>query len=157
MPRMKVAALLIVVVMSPLHAHQGTPIATSPLGDKPTLFDALFETAQARKDLAFLSSALDDDVRFTLATGARWNKAQALAAVPTLDFISRTVDDVEVERHGDITETTGHLTIKTNGTDPTNPSRRVYFVRIYVHRASGWLMLSDRTVRSESSWGGNKD
>jgi ketosteroid isomerase-like protein len=118
----------------------------STLGDDPAKFDQLVDAASVRNDAAFVAAVLDDDVLFTHGTGKVWKKQDWVNATRTgNNSVSRTVDSLQVERHGDIVETLGHVAVRT--TDPAHPERHIFFVRLYVRRAAGWKLLSNRTVR----------
>ena len=115
------------------------------LGADLAHFDAQIEAATLRKDVAFFRTVLADDVRFTHGTGAIWDKEKWLETVSHSTFIARDLDSVEVEPHGDIIETTGHIHIKSG--NPQNPEYQIWYVRVYARRNGAWQLLSNRTVR----------
>ena len=120
----------------------------SGLGDDPARFDALLDAAFLKHDVVFMESALADDMRFTHGVepgGAVWDKAAFIKAVREYNGLERNVDAIQVERHGDLIETLGHIQVKTPST--SRPEYHVYFVRLYRRGASGWQFVSHRTVR----------
>lgn len=138
-------SLLIVVASLIL---SGTPQATPGLGDDPTKFDALLDGAYLRHDVTFMASALADDMRFTHGVepgGTVWDKQGFLKAAKNYNGIARNVDSIQVERHGDIVETLGHIQVKTP--NPERAEYHVYFVRLYRNGVNGWQFVSHRTVR----------
>jgi TonB family protein len=121
--------------------------AASPrnLGDDPATFDQQIDTATLEKDAAFIDAVVANDALFTHAGGMQWSKERWLNAVRSYNGQARNVDGVQVERHGDVVETTGHIQVKTSNAD--RPEYQVYYVRIYGRRNGVWLFLSHRTTR----------
>ena len=118
---------------------------SNSLGDDPAKFDAQIEAAMLRKDVGFFREVLSPDVRFSHGTGTVWNKQQWLDALPNATYTVRDLDSVEVEPHGDVVETTGHIHIKTSSAK--NPEYHIWYVRVYARRDGRWQLLSNRTVR----------
>jgi hypothetical protein len=136
------ATVVVIVLTTALRAASG-------LGDDPTKFDALLDAAYLRHDVAFMESVLADDMRFThgVEPGGRvCDKTAFLNAAKDYNGLQRNVDSVQVERHGDIIETLGHIHVKTPITGP-RAEYHVYFVRLYRRAPSGWQFVSHRTVR----------
>ncbi len=121
------------------------PERANPLGDDPAKFDTQVEVAMLRKDVGFFQAVLADDVRFTHGTAMVWDKARWLASLPKSTSTERNLDSVEVEPHGDVIETTGHIQVKTS--IAANPEYHIWFVRVYARRNGRWQLLSNRTVR----------
>jgi TonB family protein len=117
----------------------------SDLGDDPATFDQQIDTAYLKHDVAFMAAVMADDVRFTHSGGDVWTKLQSLDAARSHNDLERNVDSVDVERHGDVIETFGHIQVKTPNQD--RPEYHVYYVRLYARRERGWQLLSHRTVR----------
>jgi hypothetical protein len=117
----------------------------NPLGDDPAKFDEKVEAAALHNDLAFFQAVLADDVRFTHGTGLVQDRAKWLEATPRSKYSARELDSVEVEPHGDVVETTGHVQVKSG--NPRNPEYHIWFVRVYAKRDGRWQLLSNRTVR----------
>jgi hypothetical protein len=127
-----------------------TQEASKGLGDDPSKFDTQVESAMLKKDVAFLQGVLAEDVRFTHGPrpdGTRmvWDRARWLESTPKSMATERNLDSVEVEPHGDIVETTGHVQVKTSVA--TNPEYHIWYVRVYAKRDGRWQLLSNRTVR----------
>ena len=118
---------------------------TNPLGDDLSKFDEKMEAAAMHNDVAFFQAVLADDVRFTHGTGLVQDRAKWLASAPNAKYLSRELDSVEVEPHGDVIETIGHVHVKTP--NPSNPEYHIWFVRVYAKRNGRWQILSNRTVR----------
>ena len=141
MRRLSVAVVLIVLVVTVLSKADSTS-----LGDNPATFDQQIDAAYLTHNVAFLAANVADDARFTHYGGSTvWNKLQWLEAARTYGGLARNVDSVEVERHGDVVETIGHIQVKTPR--PQNPEYHVYFVRLYSRQTGGWQFLSHRTIR----------
>jgi hypothetical protein len=139
--RAALAAFLLLTVVS-----SGRTATTASLGDDPSTFDQQMDTAMLKKNVAFIAAVAADDMRFTHYGGNLvWNKQAWLDATRIYKGLARNVDSVEVERHGDVVETTGHLQVKTPSLE--RPEYQIYFVRLYVRRATGWQFLSHRTMR----------
>jgi hypothetical protein len=119
--------------------------AGNPLGDDPAKFDEKMEAAALRQDVAFFQAVLSDDVRFTHGTGLVQDKAKWLASAGKSKYFLREIDSVEVEPHGDVVETTGHVHVKSG--NPSNPEYHIWYVRVYAKRDGRWQLLSNRTVR----------
>jgi hypothetical protein len=144
----RTAIQVVVTVLLACAASAQTP--SNPLGNEPAKFDEKLESAMLHKDVAFLQSALADDVRFTHGTGPNgthnvWDKARWLEMTPKSPATERNLDSVEVEPHGDVIETTGHTQVKTS--NAANPEYHIWYVRVYAKRDGRWQLLSNRTVR----------
>jgi hypothetical protein len=126
-------------------AAVGQQTANNPLGDDPAKFDEKMEAAAMHNDVAFFQAVLADDVRFTHGTGMVQDRAKWLASAPNAKYLSRELDSVEVEPHGDVIETTGHVHVKSGNS--RNPDYHIWFVRVYAKRNGRWQILSNRTVR----------
>jgi hypothetical protein len=84
------------------------------------------------------------DLRVTHGAGNSWDKKQFLTTpAPGAGFVERKVDSVEVERHGNVIETTGHIRI----TYVKDQEHHVYFVRVYAKSNGQWQLISHRTIR----------
>jgi len=122
-------------------------------------FEKEMEAAVLRGDVKFLERALADDYLFThgdlwttggpplrLDTKQTWIAYVSQKPSP---YISRELDSVQVELHGDIAITCGRYRFHTRPTDYNpNPGRfYLWFVRLYAKRNGEWQHLSHRTVR----------
>ena len=135
-----------IVVMLLIFTFSG--LAQTPgnsLGDDPAKFDQQMEAAALRQDVAFFQAVLADDVRFTHGTGLVQDKAKWLASAGRSKYVLRDIDSIEVEPHGDVVETTGHIHVKSG--NPSNPEYHIWYVRVYARRNGAWQLLSNRTVR----------
>ena len=139
---MRIPALVAVLLVA-----CGVAVAalSNPLGNDPAKFDSQIEAAMLRKDAGFFGQVLSADVRFSHGTGTVWNKQQWLDALPNATYTARDLDSVEVEPHGDVVETTGHIHIKASSAK--NPEYHIWYVRVYARRDGQWQLLSNRTVR----------
>lgn len=117
----------------------------NPLGDDPSKFDEKLEAAALHNDVAFFQAVLSDDVRFTHGTGQVQDRAKWLESAPRSKYFVRELDSVEVEPHGDVVETTGHVHVKSG--NARRPEYHIWYVRVYAKRAGRWQLLSNRTVR----------
>jgi TonB family protein len=138
----------VIVVFIVVCAAAAAAQQPSPLGEDPTQFDQLIDTALVRRDAAFIEAAAADDMRFTHGAapgGLAWNKQQLVEAARTSTALSRTVDSVQVERHGDLIETLGHIHVLAPA--QPRPDYHIFFVRLYRRGPRGWQFVSHRTVR----------
>jgi hypothetical protein len=116
-------------------------------------FERDMEAAVVRGDVAYLSRILAPDFTFTHGDG--WTtggapirvdtRASWLEAVGKQPYLSRDLDSVKVEMHGDIAITYGRYVAKNRGA--TNRDRfTVWFERVYARRNGAWQYVSHRTV-----------
>ena len=114
------------------------------------------EAATLRADASFLKNVYASDFRFThgnsLVLGIRAvsNKTETLQALQPGRFISRDLDSVEVEPHGDVALTTGRIHVRSTSQDPELREYTIYYIRAYQRRDGRWQLLSHRTVREVS-------
>jgi ketosteroid isomerase-like protein len=108
------------------------------------------EAATLHADAAFLEDFYASDFRFTHGTGIVWNKTETLKALRPGNFISRELDSVEVEPHGDVALTLGRIHVRSNSQDPEVREYTIWYVRVYTRRGGRWQLLSHRTVRQVS-------
>ncbi|OFW19648.1 MAG: hypothetical protein A3H97_18675 [Acidobacteria bacterium RIFCSPLOWO2_02_FULL_65_29] len=116
-------------------------------------FEKTMEEAVVRGDVAFLATILPADFRFTHGDG--WtsggaplrvdNKEAWLAAVGKRPYLTRDLDAVNVELHGDIAITYGRYKMKQTSS-PNRGDTSVWFERVYAKRNGKWMYLSHRTV-----------
>ena len=121
-------------------------------------FEKKMEAAVVRGDVAFLDKICADDFSFTHGDG--WvsggqplrveNKAQWLASVEKQPYLSRELDQVQVEMHGDIAITYGMYRARSR---PSGGEFTVWFERVYARRDRQWQYLSHRTVHGPISEG----
>ena len=117
-------------------------------------FEKDIEVAVVRGDVEFLDRACAPDFSFTHGDG--WttgkpplrveNKAQWLASVGKAPYLSRDLDSVQVERHGDIVITYGRYRARNKAASPGRTEFIVWFERVYAWRNGRWQYLSHRTV-----------
>jgi TonB family protein len=122
------------------------------LGDDPATFDQQIDSAFARRDAGFIDAVVAEDVRFNdVASPAAkaWDKPQLLDAVRHSTALTRAVDGVQVEAHGDLVETSGDLRITP--ADPARPAYQIAFVRLYRRGPRGWQLVSHRAVRQSGA------
>src|SRR4051794_35810008 len=112
--------------------------AASGLGDDPAKFDQLLDAAYLRHDVEFMRRAIADDALFTHSSGSVWTKQHWLDVAKTYNGTARNVDSVQVERHGNVIETIGHIQVKRPSPDPKVAEYHVYYVRLYVRGPEGW-------------------
>jgi hypothetical protein len=123
------------------------------------LFEKEMEAAVLRGNAKFLERALADDYRFThgdaWTTGGpplRLDNKQTWIAYATQKpspYISRELDSVQVELHGDIAITCGRYKAvpRPNANNPISGPYSIWFERVYAKRNGRWQQLSHRTVR----------
>ena len=110
------------------------------------------ENAVVAREIAFLDSAYTADFRFKHSTGDLDTRAEWIASVRRSRFVSRQVDSLDVEVHGDVAFTTGRLHVRRSPDDPgwaRNPRWREYtvrYARVYVRRAGRWYLLTHHST-----------
>jgi hypothetical protein len=116
-------------------------------GDGLLAFEQRIEKAVVEGDTVFLKTAYADDFRFKHGTGLVDSKSSWIRSVRQAKgkFISRKLDSVEVEIHGDIGITNGQLTVRRN-TEKAEKKYMIKFVRVYIRRNEQWQMIMHRTV-----------
>jgi hypothetical protein len=146
---MKRTYFVIVLLFVIRAAVFGQQAATGPLGDNSAKFDERVEAASTRHDADFFTAVLADDVRFTHGTGLVQNKQQWIDSVRKSagQTIVRDLDSVEVEPHGDLIETIGHVHVQVKRENTEAREYHIWFVRLYSHRQDAWRLISNRTVR----------
>ena len=124
-------------------------------------FEKEMEAAVVRGDVAFLDRVCSSDFTFTHGDG--WttggaplrveNKAQWLASVGKAPYLSRDLDAVKVEMHGDIAITYGMYRARNKSAAPDRSAFTVWFERVYAYRDGRWQYLSHRTVHGPTYGG----
>jgi ketosteroid isomerase-like protein len=118
-------------------------------------FERQMEAAVVRGDVKFLDRICASDFSFTHGDG--WttggqplrveNRAQWLASVSKRPYLSRNLDQVQVELHGDIAITYGMYRARYSApADPKRADFTVWFERVYTRRNGQWQYVSHRTV-----------
>lgn len=118
-------------------------------------FEKEMEAAVVRGDVKFLDRICASDFSFTHGDG--WtiggqplrveNRAQWLASVSKKPYLSRDLDQVQVELHGDLAITYGMYRARFRApADPTRADFTVWFERVYARRNGQWQYVSHRTV-----------
>ncbi|SRR5258706_9847682 len=159
--RALIVSVLLVVAASSAFGHEPMPRATSPTAarvsdpaEEVLAFERDMEAAVVRGDVAFLDRACTSDFSFTHGDG--WttggqplrveNKGQWLASVGKAPYLSRDLDSVHVERHGDIAITYGRYRARNKAGEPGRRAFTVWFERVYARRSGRWQYVSHRTV-----------
>ena len=157
-----------VISLASLSAQQSKPPVSAPTAlsslPAPTAaeaatiaevlaFEREMETAVVKGDVKYLATILPADFRFTHGDG--WTsggepirvdtKDTWLAAVAKRPYLTRDLDPVAVELHGDIAITYGRYKMHQTSA-PTAPETSVWFERVYAKRNGRWMYLSHRTV-----------
>jgi hypothetical protein len=136
-------------------ARSAAPVAIASGGAADVLaFERDIEAAVVRGDVGFLDRACASDFSFTHGDG--WttgkpplrveNKAQWLASVAKMPYLSRDLDSVQVELHGDVAITYGRYVAKNRSGAAGRTEFTVWFERVYAYRSGRWQYLSHRTV-----------
>jgi hypothetical protein len=117
-------------------------------------FEQDMEAAVVRGDVEHLSRILAPDFTFTHGDG--WTtggapirvdtRASWLEAVGKQPYLSRDLDSVKVEMHGDIAITYGRYVAKNRGAAAGRDRFTVWFERVYARRNGQWQYVSHRTV-----------
>jgi ketosteroid isomerase-like protein len=146
----------ILVLLAIALAGLGTR-STAASGDAADVlaFERQMEAAVVRGDVKFLDGVCAGDFSFTHGDG--WttggpplrveNRAQWLASVAKRPYLSRDLDQVQVELHGDIAITYGMYRARFSApADPKRADFTVWFERVYARRNGQWQYVSHRTV-----------
>src|SRR4029077_2405105 len=117
-------------------------------------FEKTMEAAVVRGDVGFLDGICAPDFSFTHGDG--WttggaplrveNKAQWLASVGKAPYLSRDLDSVQGELHGDIAITYRRYRARKTAGEPGRLAFTVWFERVYARRGGRWQYVSHRTV-----------
>jgi ketosteroid isomerase-like protein len=146
----------ILVILGIAFACLGTKsTAASGAAAEVLAFEKEMEAAVVRGDVKFLDRICAIDFSFTHGDG--WttggqplrveNRAQWLAAVSRRPYLSRDLDKVQVELHGDIAITYGMYRARYSApADPKRADFTVWFERVYARRNGQWQYVSHRTV-----------
>jgi ketosteroid isomerase-like protein len=146
-------------------AGLGTTLtATSGAAGEVLAFERQMEEAVVRGDVKFLDRICASDFSFTHGDG--WtsggkplrveNRVQWLASVAKRPYVSRDLEQVQVELHGDIAITYGMYRAKYRApADPTRTGFTVWFERVYARRNGQWQYVSHRTVHGPTYNSGN--
>ena len=121
-------------------------------------FERQMEAAVVRGDVSYLSTILPDDFTFTHGDG--WTtggapirvdtKSSWLESVGKKPYLSRDLDSVKVELHGDIAITYGRYVAKNRNASAGREQFSVWFERVYAKRDGQWQYVSHRTVHGPS-------
>lgn len=113
------------------------------------------EDAVVRRDTAFLDRAYAPSFRFKHSTGLLETRAQVLWGVRNAPgpgaagrTISRDVDSLDVEVHGDVALTTGRIHVVRDGGDPHWRNYTVRYARVYARAGPGapWKLLTHHST-----------
>src|SRR5438552_3088886 len=140
--RAQIACVFVFVVAAAVSGQQAKP-STAPKAAADVLaFERTMEAAVVRGDVGFLDGICAPDFSFTHGDG--WttggaplrveNKAQWLASVGKAPYLSRDLDSVQVEMHGDIAITYGEYRARNKAGAPDRQAFTVWFERVYAFR-----------------------
>ncbi|MBL7871276.1 MAG: nuclear transport factor 2 family protein [Cyclobacteriaceae bacterium] len=106
-------------------------------------FERSIEQAVVAADISFLEKVYAEDFRFKHGTGLVDSKESWIKDVGRNKgkFVSRKIDSVEVEIHGDIGITNGTLRVTR-----TDRSYTLQYVRAYRRKGKQWQLFMHRTV-----------
>ncbi|MSO18896.1 MAG: nuclear transport factor 2 family protein [Acidobacteria bacterium] len=146
--RLGLAAIILSILAAlPCHAAESTEVVTADMAILQTL-DQQIESAMVRADTAFLQKALADDFRFNHINAHRFQtKAQLIEEFGKPGaFLSRTVDSVTIEPHGEAASKVGITTGRIHFKTPDGNEQTLWYVRVYAQRAGAWQLLSHITT-----------
>jgi ketosteroid isomerase-like protein len=110
------------------------------------------EAATLHRDVAFLDSVYAPTFRFKHATGNLEDRASRLANLGRVlrpgqsRMLSRTLDSLDVEVHGDVALTTGRIHVTREHANPADRAYTVRYARIYVRREGRWWLLTHHST-----------
>jgi len=158
-----VAGVLSLHQLAPRPLAAGQAAAAIPLKAAPDqsaaaaevlAFEREMEAAVVRGDVAWLDRAIPADFSFTHGDG--WttggkpirvdDRASWLTSIAGRPYLSRDLDSVQVEMHGDVAITYGRYVARNRTGAPDRQQFDVWFERVYVKRNGQWQYLSHRTV-----------
>ena len=167
----RIAAALVLVFVGTLSAQQMKSKAAAPEKTAAVIpvkavpdqsaaaaevlaFEKEMEVAVVKGDTAYLDRVIPADFNFTHGDG--WTSGGAplrtddrmswLTAVSKQPYLSRDLDSVKVEMHGDVAITYGRYIAKNRNATPDRGQFSVWFERVYAKRNGQWQYLSHRTV-----------
>ena len=125
----------------------GAPSAAQDAEVEVTDLERAQAVAVVSLDVPTLERIYADDFRFTHGTGEVQSKAEWLEDLREgrRHYDSREHETLEVEVHGDVAVTYGHLRVgrEMDGVASLFLAR---YVRVYVRRLGRWQLVSHRTV-----------
>jgi hypothetical protein len=117
-------------------------------------FERAIEAAVVRGDVAFVDAATAPTFTFTHGDG--WTtggaplrvdtRADWMATVAKAPYLSRVLDSVKTEVHGDVVITYGRYVGRFKDAAPGRRTFTVWYERVYARRDGKWQYLSHRTV-----------
>jgi ketosteroid isomerase-like protein len=116
------------------HARSGASLDT---------IDQDIEDAVLRGDLRFLEALYVESLSYHHADGQADDKRRRLADVQRGGYLTRNIEDVHVEQHGDVGLTSGRLVVTRIAND-REVRYAVRFLRVYARREGVWQLLSHR-------------
>jgi ketosteroid isomerase-like protein len=144
----------VVAVLPCIVRAQSAPGAA---GDSATIaaLEKRVETAVAKRDAAFLDSVYAPSFRFKHSTGTIESRAgrltamrRPLAANAPGRTLSRTVDSIDVEVHGNLALVTGRIHVVRDGGDPRWQNYTIRYARVYARATEQgpWLLLTHHST-----------
>jgi uncharacterized protein DUF4440 len=150
-------SVLLVLTFCPLAAEAQVP-GQRPTADPSQSHDSAtiagleqrIEAAVVRRDAALLDSVYASTFRFTHSTGNVQTRAQLLASLRAPQApdapgrtISRDIDSVEVDVHGNVALTTGRIHVVRQRGDYT-----IRYARIYARSATAapWMLITHHST-----------
>ena len=141
-------SLIGLAVVAAMMASTGaSQAAAQSLGTDPATFNKQYDTALAKKDVAFLDAIVAEDLKMTLNDQATvWNRTQWMELVKNSAYLSREVVTDQVERVGsDLVIATARIAVKQK--DPNRTGIDQWQLRMYQKRPAGWKLTLIRTIR----------
>lgn len=131
--------------------------AQSPSADSAAIaaLEHRVEAAVARRDAAFLEGVYAPTFRFRHSTGWLEDRAARMANLRRAPgpndprVISRTLDSLEVEVHGDVALTTGRIFVRRDdpkAEGPWRPGYTVRYARVYARQGGRWTLLTHHST-----------
>ena len=113
-----------------------------------TALERSVETATTAADVAFLDSVYADDFLFKHSTGLLQTKEEVLAARRQNPggMLSRELDSLDIEVHGDVALSTGRIHVHTTSETTKWREYTIRYVRLYVRRHGRWRLVSHHST-----------
>jgi glyoxylase-like metal-dependent hydrolase (beta-lactamase superfamily II) len=137
-----------------LAERAGTASTPDSVAAEVLAFERAIEAAVVMGDVTFVDAATAPTFTFTHGDG--WttggaplrvdSRADWMATVARAPYVSRALDSVKTEVHGDVVITYGRYVGRFKDADPGRRTFTVWYERVYAKRSGMWQYLSHRTV-----------
>jgi hypothetical protein len=119
------------------------------------ILERRIEEANVRRDATFLDSVYASSFRFKHSTGDVETRGERLASLRSEigpdapgRTLTRSIDSVDVEVHGDIALTSGRIHVRRSGGEARWQNYTIRYVRVYARSGprGQWLLLTHHST-----------